>query len=623
MQRRLQGLIGGTALVIALTLAFAAPAQAQRILFSSNSGALSGLESVTPFVVQADGSLVPGTPVPVGAQPEGIAITPDARFLYVPTSVAPGVRGYAIGPAGGLVEVPGSPFASGGINTSAAAVTPAGDRLLVANRGTGSNNGADPGSIAVYDIDSATGALTAVAGSPFAVFGLEDPSRLAIAPDGGRAFVTGDALGATFDSRTAVLDIAPATGTLTAVGGSPFASGSKQAVPVVVSPDGVHVFVGNVHLSLGNTISVLAVNQATGALTPVAGSPFATAGTVPLGLSLAPDGQRLFSGERGPASEPTARGVSGYDVSAAGALAAVAGSPFGSGEREVRGTVASPTGQAVYGMTSAAPGVVVGFSIGLAGALAPLPGSPYLTGDQYSNSAPIAITPVQTPQPRFGPTAVERDVATVFDAAATTVTGGAATRYDWSFGDGTVLADGGPTPSHRYAANGEYKVSLTVTNDCDPGAVFSGDVVFTGQTAHCNGPRKATVAQIVTVADPPQSPVSPQPPPVAPEVTGLTIKPRFRAGSKAMIRYTLSKDARVTIGFEKRKPKAKKGSRFRALKATIQQQRKAGHNAVPFSGRIGKRTLAPGVYRVVVTATDAAGLQSSPARKRFTILPPK
>ena len=37
--------------------------------------------------------------------------------------------------------------------------------------------------------------------------------------------------------------------------------------------------------------------------------------------------------------------------------------------------------------------------------------------------------------------------------------------YDWDFGDGTVVLDAGPTPSHTYAASSTYIVTLTVTDN--------------------------------------------------------------------------------------------------------------------------------------------------------------
>jgi hypothetical protein len=38
-----------------------------------------------------------------------------------------------------------------------------------------------------------------------------------------------------------------------------------------------------------------------------------------------------------------------------------------------------------------------------------------------------------------------------------------------------------------------------------------------------------------------------------------------------------------------------------------------------FSGRIARRRLAPGRYRMTLTATDAAGNASAPKRLSFTV----
>jgi hypothetical protein len=47
-----------------------------------------------------------------------------------------------------------------------------------------------------------------------------------------------------------------------------------------------------------------------------------------------------------------------------------------------------------------------------------------------------------------------------------------------------------------------------------------------------------------------------------------------------------------------------------------------GPNRAVFSGRVGRRALAPGPYVLTLTATDAAGTTSKPARTRFTIVRP-
>jgi len=47
----------------------------------------------------------------------------------------------------------------------------------------------------------------------------------------------------------------------------------------------------------------------------------------------------------------------------------------------------------------------------------------------------------------------------------------------------------------------------------------------------------------------------------------------------------------------------------------------SGRRAVPFSGRIGRRALAIGRYRVTVTAIDASRNASRPRTVFFTIVP--
>jgi hypothetical protein len=42
---------------------------------------------------------------------------------------------------------------------------------------------------------------------------------------------------------------------------------------------------------------------------------------------------------------------------------------------------------------------------------------------------------------------------------------------------------------------------------------------------------------------------------------------------------------------------------------------------VKFSGRIGRRALKPGRYRVVISATDAAGNVSKRATLSFRVIP--
>ena len=48
----------------------------------------------------------------------------------------------------------------------------------------------------------------------------------------------------------------------------------------------------------------------------------------------------------------------------------------------------------------------------------------------------------------------------------------------------------------------------------------------------------------------------------------------------------------------------------------------AGRRSTPFTGRLGRRSLAPGRYRATLRATDPAGNVSRPATIRFRIVRP-
>jgi 6-phosphogluconolactonase (cycloisomerase 2 family) len=81
-----------------------------------------------------------------------------------------------------------------------------------------------------------------------------------------------------------------------------------------------------------NTISTYSVNGSTGALTAVSGSPFASGGTGPVSAATDPSGSFLVTANNGSSS------VSVLRISnTSGALAAVQGSPFptGSGPESV------------------------------------------------------------------------------------------------------------------------------------------------------------------------------------------------------------------------------------------------------------------------------------------------
>jgi hypothetical protein len=56
-------------------------------------------------------------------------------------------------------------------------------------------------------------------------------------------------------------------------------------------------------------------------------------------------------------------------------------------------------------------------------------------------------------------------------------------------------------------------------------------------------------------------------------------------------------------------------------KGTLTRNGRAGANSVKFSGRIERRALKPGRYRVVISATDVAGNVSKRATLSFRVIP--
>ena len=171
-----------------------------------------------------------------------------------------------------------------------------------------------------------------------------------------------------------------------------------------------------------------------------------------------------------------------------------------------------------------------------------------------------------------------------------------------------------------------------------PGAPLDG---ATGVTATADGQSVYVASQLsdsvahfrrelaaTPAADPPAGP-APGPPAeadtAAPGISSLELKNRrFRVGRASTpqvalkapvgtkLRYALSEPATVAITIERQR--SGKGA------GTLTRAGTAGPNAMPFTGRVGRRELRPGSYRMRVVATDAAGNASTPATVRFRVV---
>jgi hypothetical protein len=95
---------------------------------------------------------------------------------------------------------------------------------------------------------------------------------------------------------------------------------------------------------------------------------------------------------------------------------------------------------------------------------------------------------------------------------------------------------------------------------------------------------------------------------------GTPLAARTPRGTR--LRYTLSEAAKVTLKIQR--ALAGRPTRYRTI-GTLSRTGARGANSTRFSGRLRKRALRPGRYRVRITATDTAGNRSARRTTRFRI----
>jgi 6-phosphogluconolactonase (cycloisomerase 2 family) len=262
---------------------------------------------------QTSGALtqMAGAEVAAGSNPLDVHVDSSGRFAYVANYGSDNVSAYSIDPTTGhLTTAPGSPF-TGGHLPNRLTIDVTGQFVYVANNGLIS--GAAKG-VSGFAIDSSTGALTPISGSPY-----DTPNwAMDVAVDPATRFVF-----ATIPSinQVSVFSISPTTGGLTAVPGSPFSTGAFP-VGVVVDSTGSFLYVAN---SSANTISGYAIDSTTGALQQLAGSPFPCPGG-PYYLNVSPNPGFLV------VSNNSNGTVGTYSIdSQTGRLTQVSGSPVSAG----------------------------------------------------------------------------------------------------------------------------------------------------------------------------------------------------------------------------------------------------------------------------------------------------
>lgn len=240
--------------------------------------------------------------------------------------------------SGALSEVSGSPFSSQGDNPVYEVASPSGQYLYIANH--------DSNNIAVFAI-STDGAVASQ--KTYTTPGSE-PVSLAINAAGTLLFVVDYYAPGFSDTNPGpgILIVYPinSDGSL----GSPVANGSLSYTSLQCFPTGVAASPNGSFVYVTNTNSVVVTTSS-----PTTNTPPAT-----------------------PASCPTQGTISGFSVGSSGALTALTGSPFSAGTTPT-GIAIDPTSRFLYATDSAQNQLIV-YNVLSSGALNPLTNGPFTTG---------------------------------------------------------------------------------------------------------------------------------------------------------------------------------------------------------------------------------------------------
>ncbi|MCU7797827.1 MAG: lactonase family protein [Candidatus Thiodiazotropha sp. (ex Myrtea spinifera)] len=225
-----------------------------------------------------------GTPIATAGKPTAVTTDLSASFLYATNDVTDNVSVFAVNSGSGvLTEISGSPFPIelnptgpefGPISIS---IDPSGRFAYVANSSD---------TLSAYSIDSSTGALTLLTGSPFATGDI--PSSVIVDPTG--RFLYNANLNTDNISAFAIDSV---TGELTLTG--TFAAGDAPN-SIVVDPSGRFVYVAN-NGFLSFNVSAYTIDPLTGTLSSVPGSPF-SAGNAPISITVDPLGEFVYVANR-------------------------------------------------------------------------------------------------------------------------------------------------------------------------------------------------------------------------------------------------------------------------------------------------------------------------------------
>jgi 6-phosphogluconolactonase len=299
------------------------------------------------------------TPPVQGATPRGLALHPSKKFLFVANSAANTISVFNIA-GDGTLTLSGNPTPAGP-GPRAVVIDPSGQFLLV------TNSLANPfGTISVYSINSGTGALSEVAGSPFSAKSLA--TEMVITPSGKFVYVT--------DPAGYISAFSFSSGVLSEVAGSPFAA-DRGVSDLTVDSSEKFLYTTN---TTANNVSGFQINSS-GALTPVQGSPYSTvAGSGPSAIAIDPANTILYVTTPG-----SSFSIWAFTIDATtGVLTTVKNSPFNLLTGGGLFLLMDPTGSYFYvgsQSTSSGAGNIAGYTYDSGtGVPTAMTGSPFSTG---------------------------------------------------------------------------------------------------------------------------------------------------------------------------------------------------------------------------------------------------
>jgi 6-phosphogluconolactonase len=276
---------------------------------------------VAGFAVGSTGALsvLTNSPYNNGVAVICSAITPGNHFLYAGTTS--GIFIYAINSNGSITVQNGGKIAAQDVVPTAMQVDSTGTYLLAAGVSTSFTTQA----IGIYQIDSTTGLLTALNGSPLPLYTgkastptVLTPTAMLITPNNSYVFVSLASLG--------VQILTLGSGGILSAGGAPSillpfsTSSSPSDYGLASDPNSSFLFVGEFNTGL----RVLSIGTS-GSMKEVSGSPHSV-GTGPAGVILDSTGSYVYVANKGSNS------ISAFTfIAASGQLTPISGSPFSSG----------------------------------------------------------------------------------------------------------------------------------------------------------------------------------------------------------------------------------------------------------------------------------------------------